>query len=68
MSEWISVKERLPEDDVTVWVFKPGESSWIDMAIWDGDEWIHNVTGYRISAPLTHWREIEYPEPPKESE
>lgn len=68
MSEWISVKERLPEDDDTVWVFSIKSGSWC--AFHMGENRVMKKGWYRINdnnyseeiKGVTHWMPL--PEPP----
>ena len=73
--KWISVEERLPEDDIDVLVYAIGnnEESVIAMT-----SYTHNMHGYNIEGwrspwqyffheyKITHWMPL--PEPPKEEE
>lgn len=66
MSEWISVKERLPEE-VTRVITYDGTHNIVDMHVYDGE-------GFRVCRAVndlwiyddcvTHWMPL--PEPPKE--
>lgn len=61
MGEWISVKDRLPEQCCKVLIaWKLNDKMEVDMAIWTGVVPKLNVTQYEI----THWMPL--PEPPKE--
>lgn len=63
MSEdkWISVDERLPEDDKDVLVFVPAEKKY---SVWPGylynGAWIW-CDGHRITQQVTHWRPLPAP-------
>ena len=64
MMKWISVKDRLPEDDemklITLW-----DCNSMRMAYYYEQElWICN--GVDVTGFVTHWMPL--PEPPKESE
>ena len=63
--EWISVKERLPEDRKPVLVYTGG--GFICKAYWfntnDSIEWISFVNFEDIEEYVTHWMPL--PEPPK---
>ena len=61
MSEWISVKDRMPDDDTDVLVYGGGRYNVAAHTSDNGNGWYHNGN-YFIKA--THWREL--PEPPKE--
>ena len=55
--EWVSVNERLPDDEITVLMYSPGESE----PVWLG--WLHNKNWYEygtrlFSANVTHWAEL----------
>lgn len=60
---WISVNERLPDDDITVLIYMPGnkcgETVWIGYH--DADEW-YEPEGLCVDE-VTHWMEL--PEPPE---
>ena len=74
--KWISVKERLPEDDTDVLVVRKflgvkGQvrpSTYVEIASRIGDEWVAVSDEYKISRSKhtnpTHWMPL--PEPPKE--
>ena len=64
MSEWISVKDRLPETPVEVLVFNLG--TWV-LAYWNEDvgQWIL-YNGDKVLRYVTHWMPL--PEPPEEVE
>ena len=63
MNEWISVKDRLPEDNEVVVIVD--ENGYFDvgyMAIWGGQvQWCSHLL---YDPKVTHWMPI--PEPPKE--
>ena len=58
MSEWISVKDRLPDEKTRVLVFVPHSDTKIDTDRMVGRMWV------RWNGHITHWR----PEPPEEEE
>jgi hypothetical protein len=58
---WISVNDRLPDDDTTVLVYCGDENEPIWLAYCEDQEWFW-VTGKRCYP--THWAEL--PEPPEE--
>ena len=63
VSQWISVKDRLPpEMDKVLVASKPKETYYIDFAWWTGHGWYR---GYRKSSykNVTHWMPL--PEPPE---
>ena len=65
MDEWISVKDRLPESDVYVFVFlrnRDGYRYKYAFARHFGRRWIRSDNRYFV----THWMPL--PEPPKEVE
>lgn len=61
--QWISVKERLPEEADEVLVFcRNGETTWTNLAHRVGKQW------WRVGVPMqcvTHWMPL--PEPPEEA-
>lgn len=60
MNKWISVKDRLPEDEREVLVVYCGEGiKDVHMSWYEGDEFGWATLGY-----VSHWMEL--PEPPKE--
>lgn len=64
MSEWISVKDRLPEEFVSILVYMPDEAPMPTVR-----EGYLTECGFMVPAllqhiPVTHWRPL--PEPPKE--
>lgn len=75
MSEWISVKDRLPEEHEDYIVVacdegcQCGEGIWYSTVVVVADfykgcwTWEHNGTEYDISDIVTHWMPL--PEPPK---
>ncbi len=63
MSEWISVKDRLPEDDS--FVITINEFGYYRFLAFDGECWRtddHKMMG--LVVPVTHWMPL--PEPPGE--
>lgn len=59
VNEWISVKDRLPEEKTRVLVFVPHSSIKIDTDRIVGRIWV------RWNGHITHWMPL--PEPPKEA-
>ena len=73
VSKWISVEERLPEDDTNVLVYAIGnnEPSVIAMTGYTHNMYGFNIEGWRApwqyffyEYKITHWMPL--PEPPKE--
>ena len=72
MNEWISVKERLPEEGEEYAVVVSGKpcrnvtlDNAIELAVYDRDEgWILEMWQEWTNANITHWMPL--PEPPKE--
>lgn len=62
MSEWISVKDRLPKELREV-MFYDGEEMWIGYRL--GGLWCEDYFTFKESK-ITHWMPL--PEPPKEEE
>ena len=61
--QWISVKDRLPEDnDIVLIVF---QGSVVSVAFYEGD-WRHPLYPQTALVSVTHWMPL--PEPPKEEE
>lgn len=58
---WISVEDRLPDDDISVLVYVPDAPEPIWLGFYDMDEWTW-VDGGTNCRP-THWMEL--PEPPE---
>lgn len=56
---WISVKDRLPENENPVLVF---DGDYFEVAYWDGDMWADESCD-KFPYP-THWMPL--PEPPQE--
>ena len=72
MSEWISVKDRLPETDEMVLVIasgKPKKNITLDrayeLAEYDPEGWILDMWPEWMGAVITHWMPL--PEPPEVS-
>lgn len=72
MSEWISVKDKLPENNVTVLAYcEKTKKYFIGNAIYrcfsDGVYWRHEGARgamYTVTSKVTHWMPL--PEPPEE--
>ena len=66
-TEWISVKDRLPETRAAVLVTMKGALPCVCRQDWNGDWWmIGQYRNQRCRAEVTHWMPL--PEPPKEVE
>ena len=63
MNEWISVEERLPEDDDIYWVYDGTvvREGWFDS---DWERW--NIIEDYPMDKITNWCLIEYPDLPTE--
>lgn len=60
--EWHSVKDELPDDDITVLVHSPTAPDPVWIAYHEGSSWYH-ITDYRYPFDdVTHWAHL--PEPP----
>ena len=70
MSEWISVKDRLPESQADVLVVAFWHERWQTMMGWHSDmgkKWrVITPHGEREPGGVTHWMSL--PDPPKEGE
>jgi len=63
-ANWISVKDRLPEEYVGFLVnSRPLDTSYRIIAFLSGNKWISEETGRRLSK-VTHWNTQPLPEPP----
>lgn len=64
IDRWISVKDRLPENDCLYIVCKTVKGHWISFeARWKGNKWLSVVNNNQLDY-VTHWQPL--PEPPKE--
>ena len=64
MQEWISVKDRLPEDDSDVIAYlRTGEEGRISAANYAKGVWFDCIFNKRVTESTTHWMPL--PEPPK---
>jgi hypothetical protein len=63
VSEWVSVEERLPEDDLFVIVWY-GEADSFGIASYKDETWSESYRGWVPSDMITHWKEL-YNNPPK---
>jgi hypothetical protein len=58
---WISVKDGLPDDEITVLIVTADRDVWTGYL--EAGHW-HFPSGDRVEAhPVTHW--MEFPEPPE---
>ncbi len=62
--EWISVKDRLPENYDSVLVYCKGNSSIVDVCSYSDSIGFMGIAPYWIEL-ITHWMPL--PEPPKEN-
>ena len=70
MSDWISVKDRLPEDHIKILVYKDNKYTsvavyWTEQACLDSDYYKDSnpFFGDIFTGTVTHWMPL--PEPPK---
>ena len=63
MSEWISVKDRLPEEAVMEYIIYATNGIDVRSSVWSHGHWIDDE-GYWLDDYVTHWMPL--PEPPKE--
>ena len=63
VSEWVSVEERLPEDDLFVIVWY-GEADSFGIASYKDETWCESFRGWVFEDMVTHWKEL-YNKPPK---
>ena len=64
VQEWISVKDRLPEDDSDVIAYlRTGEEGRIFPANYAKGVWFDCIFNKRVTETTTHWMPL--PEPPK---
>ena len=68
MSEWISVKDRLPQicDEYLVFGYSPTIPACCFVVVYHpkNNKWYDMHTGWELSDFVTYWQEL--PEPPKE--
>jgi len=64
MSEWISVKDKLPDDtyDCLVWTVFPAAKEY-NVAFLSDEGWLTTEQDWNIDMFVTHWMQL--PEPPK---
>lgn len=62
MTEWISVKDRLPEDNAVV--LCKCRAGIYEVLMWIGGSWYHDTNHCYMKGFVTHWMPL--PEPPKE--
>ena len=69
MSDWTSVKDRLPDLEgspaCSEHVLVYGEHGEMAMAWWDGEVWTDSGSGDVVGGEVTHWMPL--PERPKET-
>ena len=64
VQEWVSVKDRLPEDDSDVIAYlRTGEEGRISMANYAKGVWFDCIFNQRVTETTTHWMPL--PQPPK---
>lgn len=61
---WISVKDRLPEEDGTMRGYLVTVGNWVGMMPFFGGAFRENLHGKEPDYPVTHWMPL--PEPPME--
>jgi hypothetical protein len=61
-NEWISVKERKPENEVTV-LISHDKDGWVCCGQRDGRQWFNQFDDSGVPVYPTHWQNL--PSPPK---
>ncbi len=64
MSEWISVKDRLPEEDGTMRGYLVAVGNWVGIMPFFSGAFREGLNGKEPDYPVHHWMPL--PEPPKE--
>ncbi len=60
--DWIKCSDRLPEAGDTTWVYRDSDFKSVFLAYFDGKNFWE--LDRFINEDITHWAEIECPEPP----
>lgn len=63
INEWISVKDRLPEDSTTVNLYTRGRAVGTGFYDKHTKSWVQIYSGGAICVDVTHWQPM--PQPPK---
>ena len=58
--EWVDVRFDLPDADIDVLIFSPGEDPDVWVGYLDGEKW-RNADGTEARFKVTHWREFPHP-------
>ena len=64
VQEWISVKDRLPEDSTTVNLYTRSRTVGTGFYVKHTKSWVQYCSGGAICVDVTHWNPM--PQPPKE--